>query len=95
MGGLALFVASGGVAAFLEIPSFANWVLYAGMLAGWLLAQAKISSPDELDVVLRIVPPTSWFALVTFAGLIVAVVLWGYFGQIPIITQGPGVLLAR
>jgi len=58
-------------------------------------ALAKISSPDELDVVLRIVPPTSWFALLTLAGLILAVVLWGYLGQIPIITQGPGVLLAR
>ena len=58
-------------------------------------ALAKISSPDELDVVLRIVPPTSWFALVTMAGLLLAAVLWGYFGQIPIITQGPGVLLTR
>ncbi len=58
-------------------------------------ALAKISSPDELDVVLKVVPPSSWLALLTLAGLLVCALLWGYFGQIPIITKGPGILLAR
>ncbi len=58
-------------------------------------AIAKISSPDELDQVLKIVPTSSWLALWTMLAVIITVVLWGYLGSIPIITHGPGVLLAR
>ena len=58
-------------------------------------ALAKISSPDELDQVLKIVPVSSWLALLTMLAVIVTVVSWGYLGRIPIVTHGPGVLLAR
>lgn len=58
-------------------------------------AIAKISSPDELDQVLKIVPTSSWLALLTMLAVIVTVVAWGYLGSIPIVTKGPGVLLAR
>lgn len=58
-------------------------------------ALAKISSPDELDQVLKIVPTSSWLALWTMLAVIITVVSWGYLGSIPIITRGPGVLLAR
>ena len=58
-------------------------------------ALAKISSPDELDQVLRVVPPSAWLALLTLLAVILSVVTWGYLGRIPIITRGPGVLLAR
>ncbi len=58
-------------------------------------AIAKISSPDELDQVLKIVPSSSWLALLTLLTVVGMVVAWGYLGRIPIITRGPGVLLAR
>lgn len=58
-------------------------------------AIAKISSPDELDQVLKIVPTSSWLALLTLLAVIATVLAWGYLGRIPIITRGPGILLAR
>ena len=58
-------------------------------------ALAKLASPDELDQVLKVVQPTAWLALLTLIVVVVVVVAWGYLGSIPIITRGPGILLAR
>lgn len=58
-------------------------------------ALAKLASPDELDQVLKVVQPTAWLALLTLMMVVLVVVIWGFFGSIPVITRGPGVLLAR
>lgn len=58
-------------------------------------ALAKLASPDELDQVLKVVQPTAWLALLTLIGVVIVVLMWGFLGSIPIITRGPGILLAR
>ncbi len=39
-GGLAAFLAAGGLAPLFELPGALKWLLFATMLAGWLLACA-------------------------------------------------------
>ena len=51
-------------------------------------AMDKMSSPDELDRLMRVTHPKGWLALVA------ATVVWGVFGSVPIEVGGDkGVLL--
>jgi len=54
----------------------------------------KTLSPDELDRMIRVTGPRGWLALVALLILVVAAVVWGVFGTIPVVVQGDeGVLL--
>ena len=55
-------------------------------------ALEKLSSPDRLDCMLTISSPLSWVAVVAATLICVAVVLWSFFGNIPTIENGLGVL---
>ncbi len=42
-GGFALFAASGGVSMLGDLPAAVKYLLYAGMLAGWVVAAAGMT----------------------------------------------------
>ena len=50
---------------------------------------------EEINQLVRVVPPHAWIALVVFYILIVMVLLWGVFGSIPTRVEGKGILLSE
>ena len=52
----------------------------------------RLSSPERLDQLLRIVDPKSWLPLATLAVLVGLVVLWAILGEIPVYVEGKGIL---
>ena len=58
-------------------------------------AMDKMSSPDELDRLMRVTDPKGWLALIALLALVAAAVVWGVFGSVPVQVSGDkGVLLA-
>ena len=49
-----------------------------------------MSNPEQLDQVLKVTSPMSWFALIGISLIIVVTVVWSFFGTIPetITTKG-------
>jgi multidrug efflux pump subunit AcrA (membrane-fusion protein) len=57
-------------------------------------AMEKMSSPDELDRLMRVTDPKGWLALLALLALVAAAVVWGVFGSVPVQVSGDkGVLL--
>ena len=52
-----------------------------------------LSTPEQLDQLLRIVTLRSWVPLAVIAGGILAAVVWSIVGRIPVTVQGTGLLL--
>jgi multidrug efflux pump subunit AcrA (membrane-fusion protein) len=58
-------------------------------------AMDKMSSPDELDRLMRVTDPKGWLALIGLLALVAAAVVWGVFGSVPVqVGDDKGVLLA-
>lgn len=53
----------------------------------------RLSSPEQLDVMVRITSPAGWVALLAILGLLVLAVLWGIFGSIPTKVVGSAILI--
>ncbi len=53
----------------------------------------RLSSPEQLDQLMRITTPKSWMALLAFGFLLLAALAWGIFGQIPARVTGRGIFL--
>lgn len=53
----------------------------------------RLSSPDQLDKLLVIIPASAWIAVVGGVVAIVAVLLWSIFGTIPETTAANGIFL--
>ena len=47
-------------------------------------ALERIASPDELDRLMPVTSPKGWLALIALLALVMAALLWGVFGRIPI-----------
>ncbi len=47
------------------------------------VALERLSSPEQLDSLMRVITPRSWLALAPLLGLLLLAVLWGWFGTIP------------
>jgi HlyD family secretion protein len=56
-------------------------------------ALAKLSSPEELDRLVTVTSSRSWIALLTLCGTLVVVVVWAFFGAVPVTISGPGILV--
>lgn len=52
-----------------------------------------LNSPDRLDARLKVIAPRNWIPLVAFCVLLVAVVVWGFFGRISVCIDGRGILI--
>lgn len=57
-------------------------------------ALERLSSPEQLDQLVRITRPTGWLALLALGLILVAAILWGVFGSLPIQVTGQGILLS-
>lgn len=55
----------------------------------------RLSSPDQLDKLMVVVSPKGWLALICFAGLVIASIIWTFLGSIPIEVEGKGILLTE
>ena len=56
-------------------------------------ALEKLSSPEQLDILMRVTTPTGWLALAALGLALLVVVLWGIFGEIALKVDGRGILL--
>lgn len=57
------------------------------------VALERLSSPEQLDQLMRVISPLGWLALIPLLGLIVMAVLWGWFGSLPTKVFGRCVLI--
>jgi HlyD family secretion protein len=57
------------------------------------VALDRLSSPEQLDTLMRITTPNGWVALLSIIGLLTLTVLWGIFGAIPTKVLGQGILV--
>lgn len=55
----------------------------------------RLASPEQLDQLVQVTPPQGWAALGILAGVMVAGVLWGWFGSIPMEVTADGLLQSR
>ena len=55
-------------------------------------ALEKISSPDQLDTMLKISSPLSWLALAGAALIVVVTVIWSFAGRIPMTVTTTGIV---
>jgi HlyD family secretion protein len=59
------------------------------------VALERLSSPDELDRLLKVTDFKGWIAQLTIFALIVLALTWGYIGRIPSVVGGQGVIVRR
>lgn len=53
----------------------------------------RLSSPEQLDSLITITSPKSWFALLALALILLTAVMWGIFGSIPTKVNSQGVIM--
>ncbi|MCG8455687.1 MAG: HlyD family efflux transporter periplasmic adaptor subunit [Holophagales bacterium] len=53
----------------------------------------RLSSPEQLDLAMRVTSPAGWTALATIITGLLAVVAWSIFGRLPVEVDGAGMLL--
>ena len=57
------------------------------------VALERLSSPEQLDKLVRITDPKGWIAIIGIGCLIAGAVLWGFLGSIPVRVTGEGMLV--
>lgn len=55
----------------------------------------KLSSPEQLDLLLEVISPKGWLALLGLGALILCAIVWSVVGSIPTRVEGSGILLRR
>lgn len=53
----------------------------------------RLSSPEQLDRLVRVTDPAGWLALGTVAVILTAIVVWGIWGKVPEQVDGKGILV--
>src|SRR5688572_11542552 len=56
-------------------------------------ALQRLSSPEQLDLLMQVTNPRAWLALAALGLLLVAAILWSIFGVIPTKISGKGILI--
>lgn len=57
------------------------------------VALERLSSPEQLDQLMRITTPAGWVTLFALGGLLACAVIWGFWGSIPTRLEGQGILM--
>src|SRR6202000_1089217 len=57
------------------------------------VALDRLSSPDELDRLLRVTDTRAWLAQIAIFAIIVVALVWGYTGRLPSTVSGQGVIV--
>jgi len=55
----------------------------------------RLSSPEQLDQTIQIVPPKGWMTLIGVGCLLLVVCLWGFLGSIPTQVNGQGIIMSE
>ena len=58
-------------------------------------ALERLSSPEQLDLVMEVTHPRAWLALGATGVLIVTLIIWSILGSIPETVEAQGILLRR
>jgi len=53
----------------------------------------RLSSPEQLDELIKVTSPKAWFALIAISGILISAIAWGFLGSIPTKITGHGILL--
>ncbi len=53
----------------------------------------RLSSPEQLDELMQITTSRGWIALIALACILVTVLIWGLYGEIPTKVMGSGMLI--
>jgi len=53
----------------------------------------RLSSPEQLDTLMKVTSPKGWFALIALGWLLIVAVIWGFFGSMETKLQSQGVLI--
>lgn len=53
----------------------------------------RLSSPEQLDQLIKVTSPRAWFALIALGCILMSVIAWGFLGSIPTKITGQGILL--
>jgi len=56
-------------------------------------AMEKVSSPEQLDLLMQVTSPLGWLALATVGFILAVVAVWSVVGSIPDLVAGQGVLI--
>lgn len=56
---------------------------------------SRLSSPEQLDLVLRVSSPKEWLGLLAIALILIVALVWGYEGSIAETATGKGVIIRR
>lgn len=56
-------------------------------------ALERLSSPEQLDLLMHVTSPRSWLALGGMIALIIIAIVWGFVGRIPVEVTGEMILL--
>jgi HlyD family secretion protein len=56
-------------------------------------ALERLSSPEQLDTMMKVTSPTAWLALIALAVILVVVLLWSVLGSVSIKVHGRGILI--
>ena len=59
------------------------------------VALERLSSPEELDRLLRVTDSKAWIAQLTIFALTIVAIAWGFAGRIPSVVSGQGVIVRR
>ena len=54
---------------------------------------ARLSSPEQLDLMLRVTTPKTWIALLALWLILGAAILWGVAGRVATKAEGSGVVI--
>ena len=57
-------------------------------------ALERLSSPEQLDQLVRVTRPAGWLSLLALSLILLTAILWGIFGSLPIQVTGQGILLS-
>lgn len=53
----------------------------------------RLSSPEQLDQLIKVTSPRAWLALIALSLLLASVIVWSFLGSIPTKIEGRGILL--
>lgn len=57
------------------------------------VALERLSSPEQLDMLMRVIRPVDWLVFGPLAGLLLVAVVWGWLGSIPTKVTGKCILI--
>jgi HlyD family secretion protein len=57
------------------------------------VALERLSSPEQLDMLMKISTPKGWLSILAIGGLLICAVIWGIWGTIPEKVRGRGILV--